>query len=395
VENRTKILVIDDEEAARYGIRRALANPHYELMEAADGYAALKDIAAFEPDVILSDINMPEMDGITLLKHVKERADAPPVVLITAHGSEGLAIEALRAGAYDYIHKPFEIEELRAIIRNAAEARRLVRENRFYYERLEQTLVELRNSQAALVQSEKMGSMAALVAGVSHEIHTPLGVIASSADTMERAVQRLRHGSPDQELVGRTTEVLATAATQLQAACDRVRAIIANLRNFVQLDRADILRANIHESLESTLRLLQHQLTGQIEVKKDYGTLPQIECFPRELNQLFMNLFLNSIEAIERADRPGLISIRTRPAGEEVIVEIEDTGCGIPEDKLSKVFDPAFTTKNVRVGIGLGLAICYRIVQAHEGKIEVQSRLDRGTTVTVRLPVKLPERTPT
>jgi two-component system NtrC family sensor kinase len=316
------------------------------------------------------------------------------VVLITAHGSESLAIEALRAGAYDYIHKPFEIEELRAIIRNAAQARRLVRENRYYYERLEQTLVELRNSQAALVQSEKMGSMAALVAGVSHEVHTPLGVIASSADTMERAVQRLRQGSANPELVARTTEVLATSAAQLQAACDRVRAIIANLRNFVQLDRADVLRADIHESLESTLRLLQHQLASGIEVKKDYATLPQIECFPRELNQLFMNLFLNSIEAIERTGRQGVIAIRTHPAGEEVVVEIEDNGCGIPEDKLNKVFDPAFTTKDVRVGIGLGLAICYRIVQAHHGVINIQSQVDQGTTVTLRLPVRLPERIP-
>ena len=393
MENRTKILIIDDEEAARYGIRRALTNPNYDVQEAADGYAALNDIASFQPDVILSDINMPEMDGITLLKHVKERADAPPVVLITAHGSEDLAIDALRAGAYDYIHKPFEIEALRATIRNAAEARRLVRENRFYYERLEQTLVELRDSQAALVQSEKMGSMAALVAGVSHEVHTPLGVIASSADTMERAAQRLRQGSPDPELLSRTTEVLSTAAAQLKAACDRVRAIIANLRNFVQLDRADILRADIHDSLESTLRLLQHELSGRVEVKKEYGTLPQIECFPRELNQLFMNLFLNATEAIERSDRPGLIVIRTRPAGSEVIVEVQDNGCGIPKDKLSKVFDPAFTTKSVRVGIGLGLAISYRIVQAHEGHIEIESELGRGTIVRLRLPVKAPERT--
>jgi two-component system NtrC family sensor kinase len=394
VENRTKILIIDDEEAARYGIRRALANPHYEVKEAGDGFAALNDIETFQPDVILSDINMPEMDGITLLKHVKERNDAPPVVLITAHGSEDLAIEALRAGAYDYIHKPFEIEALRATIRNAAEARRLVRENHFYYERLEQTLVELRDSQAALVQSEKMGSMAALVAGVSHEVHTPLGVIASSADTMERAAQKLRQGSPDPELLARTTEVLSTAASQLHAACNRVRAIVANLRNFVQLDRADLLRADINESLESTLRLLQHQISGRIEMKKDYGTLPQIECFPRELNQLFMNLFLNAIEAIERSQRPGMIQIQTRVSGEEVIVEVEDNGCGIPKDKLSKVFDPAFTTKNVRVGIGLGLAICYRIVQAHQGDIEIESEMDTGTKVRVRLPVKAPERTP-
>jgi two-component system, NtrC family, sensor kinase len=391
VENRTKILIIDDEEAARYGIRRALTNPNYEIEEAADGFTALNRIATYRPDVILSDINMPEMDGITLLRHLKEDKDAPPVVLITAHGSEEWAIEAIRAGAYDYIHKPFEIEELRAIIRNAAEARRLVVENRFYYQKLEQTLAELRDSQAALVQAEKIGSMAALVAGVSHEVHTPLGVIASSADTMERAAQRLKRAKPDPELLERTTEVLMTAATQLHSACDRVRSIIANLRLFVQLDRADLLRANIEENLDSTLRLLGYQL-GNITVEKDYAKLPEIECFPRELNQLFMNLLLNSIEAIERAGRPGVIRVRTWQEGDQVVVQFEDNGCGIPEDKLNRIYDPGFTTKNVRVGIGLGLAISYRIVQAHSGGIDIESHHDVGTKVKIKLPVKAPDK---
>jgi signal transduction histidine kinase len=393
VENRTKILIIDDEEAARYGIRRALTNPNYDIEEAADGYSALNGIAKMQPDVILSDINMPEMDGITLLRHLKESPEAPPVVLITAHGSEELAIEAIRAGAYDYIHKPFEIEELRAIIRNAAEARRLVLENRFYYQKLEQTLAELRDSQAALVQSEKMGSMAALVAGVSHEVHTPLGVIASSADTMARAAQRLRQATPDPELLERTTEVLSTAAEQLHAACERVRAIIANLRHFVQLDRADLLRAHIEENLESTLRLLGYQLAGKITVEKDYGTIPEIECFPRELNQLFMNVLLNAIEAIDRSGRKGTIRIRTWQEGDGVAVQVEDNGCGIAEDKLNRIFDPGFTTKNVRVGIGLGLAISYRIVQAHHGELDIESRPEVGTKVTIKLPIKAPEKT--
>lgn len=393
MENRTKILIIDDEEAARYGIRRALTNPNYQIEEAADGFSALHRIAEYQPDVILSDINMPEMDGITLLRHLKENKDAPPVVLITAHGSEEWAIEAIRAGAYDYIHKPFEIEELRAIIRNAAEARRLVLENRYYYQKLEQTLAELKDSQAALVQAEKMGSMAALVAGVSHEVHTPLGVIASSADTMERAAQRLKQAKPDPELLQRTTEVLTTAAAQLHTACERVRAVIANLRLFVQLDRADILRANIEENLDSTLRLLGHQFAGNITIEKEYGKLPEIECFPRELNQLFMNVLLNAIEAIERAGRPGTIRIRTWQDGEQVVVQFADNGCGIPQDKLNRIYDPGFTTKNVRVGIGLGLAISYRIVQAHSGEIEIESQDAVGTKVTIKLPVKAPEKT--
>ena len=144
MERPPKILVIDDEEAARYGIVRALSSQGYEIQEASDGDQALETIQQFQPDVVLSDINMPAMDGLSLLKHLqaqaKDEAEVPLVVLITAYGSEEVAVKALRLGAYNYISKPFEIADLRVIIRNAVDKQRLLRENRRYLSRLQQTL---------------------------------------------------------------------------------------------------------------------------------------------------------------------------------------------------------------------------------------------------------------
>ena len=180
------------------GIVRALSGQGYEIQEASDGDQALQTIRQFQPDVVLSDINMPAMDGLSLLKHLQAQAEDQPevplVVLITAYGSEEVVVKALRLGAYNYISKPFEIADLRVIIRNAVDKQRLLRENRRYLDRLQQTLAELRASQTALVQAEKMVSLGRLVAGIAHEMNTPLGVLQSGLKTIETAAARLKAG---------------------------------------------------------------------------------------------------------------------------------------------------------------------------------------------------------
>ncbi|MGH9660051.1 MAG: response regulator, partial [Bryobacteraceae bacterium] len=182
-----KVLIVDDEDAARYGIRRGLAGKGYELTEAGSGRAALEQIRAAQPDVVVSDVNMPEMDGLTLLREIASAVDAPVVVLITAYGSERVAIDALRAGAYDYLSKPFELDELRAVVRNAVERRRLERENREYQRRLQETMAEL-------VRSEKIAALGRLAAGLAHEVNNPLGALVSGIDTMDRAARRIAAG---------------------------------------------------------------------------------------------------------------------------------------------------------------------------------------------------------
>jgi signal transduction histidine kinase len=185
-------------------------------------------------------------------------------------------------------------------------------------------------------------------------------------------------------------DTIAEVAVQAQASCERLRGVVSNLRHFAQLDRAEVVRADIRTGLESTLRLLRHEFAERIRIVRDYAEAPEIECSPRELNQLFMNLLLNAKDAIEAAGRPGEIRVRTRALPGAIHVEISDNGCGIPAEHLDKIFDPGFTTKGVQVGTGLGLATCYQIVREHNGTIEVSSQPGEGAAFTVKLPSGAP-----
>jgi two-component system, NtrC family, sensor kinase len=388
VSTPTRILVIDDEEAARYGIVRALQVDHYEIEEASDGQQALEKLRTFDPDVIVSDINMPRIDGLTLLKRVNEANDPPLVVLITAYGSETVAVEALRAGAYNYIPKPFELDKLRAAIRNAAAQRRLTNENRRIDAELRQTLSRLKESMTELVQAKKMAALGKLVAGVAHEMNSPLGAFQSGTQTMGLLAERVRSWSADTS-PGNGEKLAAsmeTTAEQCRRACDRMSAMVKNLQHFAQLDRADVQRVNLHDGIRSAIRLLQPRCEDQIEVLMELEEIPEVECHPRELHQVFLNMVENSIEAIERANRPGAIRVQTAHADGEIRIAVADNGCGLPPGEVEDLFDPALREKGSRIGAGLGLAICYRIVQAHDGRIEVESRPGEGSTFTVVLP---------
>jgi signal transduction histidine kinase len=384
-----KVLLIDDEEAARYGIRRALANQGYELDEAADGSSALSKIEAGQPDVVVSDINMPGIDGLTLLERLSRLPEAPLVILITAHGSENVAVQALRAGAYNYLAKPFEVDELRIAVANAVEKQRLLRENRHYTAELERTLAELRQSQAALVHAEKMASLGRLVAAVAHEINTPLGVLEASSGTIETATGRMRgplQQSPAGAVVERLLGVLSDAAGQSQQACRRIKTVVTNLRQFAQLDRAQIQRIEITAGIESAISLAGPDLVAGIEVIREFGELPAIECAPRELNQLFMNLLLHAADSIRARGGKGRIHVRTRPLGDSIRIEFEDDGGPIPEERLSQIFDPGLGLQQTRVAIDLRLPISYQIVKAHGGGIEVENVGQTGKRFVVTLP---------
>jgi two-component system, NtrC family, sensor kinase len=382
LNQQPKVLVIDDEEAARYGITRALARLDYLIEEASDGISALSGIERFQPDVVVSDINMPGIDGLTLLRRLNEQREPPLVVLVTAYGSEQIAIEALRAGAHNYISKPFDVEELRLVVAGAIEKKRLLR--------------DLQASQTARVHAEKLASLGRLVAAVAHEINNPLGALLSSVDTIRRAAARIhdwcgRQPAENSEEVLGALEALATVTVQSQSACARIDGVVTNLRRFAQLDRADVQRTSVHSGIEDTLHLLRYEFGDNIRVETEFGDLPEIDCAPRDLNQLFMNLLLNSKQAIRHSGRPGLIRIRTSTTGDAVKIEIFDNGRGIDPDHLASVFDPGFTTKGGRVGTDLGLPICQQIALAHQGRIEVESRTGEGTRFTVTLPVRAAE----
>ena len=235
-----------------------------------------------------------------------------------------------------------------------------------------------------LIQSEKMAALGLLVAGVAHEINTPMGAIHSNNDIMTRAVGKVRkllEPAPDKE-VRRLLDILGEICRNNEIATERIMNIVRSLKNFARLDEAERKKVNIHEGIESTLSLMRHQLKSRIRIVKCFGDIPEIECYPNELNQVFMNILVNAAQAIKHR---GEITVKTWREGDRVKIAISDTGVGIPPENLSKVFDPGFTTKGVGLGTGLGLSICYKIVQEHRGTIEAESS-KQGTTFTISIP---------
>ena len=268
---------------------------------------------------------------------------------------------------------------------------------------------KLSAAQHQLMQSEKLASIGQLAAGVAHEINNPIGYVFSNFGTLEKylddlfrmlaayqeAEQDLR-GTPAQTRLAALREEIEleylkddipTLMSESREGIKRVRKIVQDLKDFSRVDaRQEWEWSNLHNGIDSTLNIVNNEIKYKCEVIKQYGPLPEVECLPSELNQVFMNLLVNAAHAIT-AER-GTITIRTGVEGEQVWVEIQDTGCGIPKENLKRIFDPFFTTKPVGKGTGLGLSLSYGILQKHGGSIEVDSEIGHGTCFRLTIPVR-------
>jgi len=260
---------------------------------------------------------------------------------------------------------------------------------------LTETNKDLRDTQAQLVQSEKMASLGSLVAGIAHEINTPIGAVASMHDTLLRGIEKLKtqfcvEFEDEQKSANfdKVIKVIDDSNGVIHNGIDRVTTIVRRLRSFARLDEAELKEANIEEGLEDTLTLIHHEIKHAIEIERNYSNVGSIACYPGRLNQVFLNIINNARQAIETE---GKITIQTSRDEKNVYIKISDTGSGIPEENLSKIFDPGFTTKGVKIGTGLGLSISYKIIEEHHGRISVESKQDKGTTFTLQLPVNLGE----
>jgi len=285
---------------------------------------------------------------------------------------------------------------------------------------LSDTLARLKESETMLIQSEKMSSLGQMVAGIAHEVNTPLAYVKSSLEAVRKSLPQAgqlaaetdrllallaAEGTGEAELaaqfavVRQRVELLAgpdptrTALGELDKlvkdglfGIGQISEIVANLKDFSRLDRGKVSDFDLHQGIESAIRIGQSQLHGRT-VRRDFGPIPRVTCSPSQLNQVFLNLLVNAAHATREGE--GIITVRTglRDAG-RVAVEVVDNGHGIPADVLPKIFDPFFTTKAVGEGTGLGLSICYKIIEAHGGKLEVHSKPGLGTRFTVVLPVQ-------
>jgi signal transduction histidine kinase len=250
---------------------------------------------------------------------------------------------------------------------------------------LKDTLAKLQNAQAQLLQSGKMVALGNLVAGLTHEINQPIGAIKSAADVTTRAIQRLNDsgGSEARGEVDKLVELLRVNNDNSTVGATRIEKILKSLQTFSRLDEADFQKADLHEGLESTLTLIGSEIPGGVQVERDYDEIPECYMYPGELNQVFMNLLLNALAAV---DGEGVVRIETRASNGNVSIVISDSGRGIPDEKLKNLFDPGFTTRKSRVRMRTGLYTSYNIVHKHHGEIDVDSKPGEGTTFTITFP---------
>jgi signal transduction histidine kinase len=290
-------------------------------------------------------------------------------------------------------------DDLRTLV-EFAEAISVAYQRFIDFQTLEQRTRELQETQLQLVQSEKMAALGQLVAGVAHELNTPIGAIQSNNQSARKSLESIREltlanvggAPPGSEAMLRHLDGLLDLNDVSAAASRRVNQIVSNLRKFARLDESEWKRVDLRQGLEETLALVEHQTRGRIEVVKAYEDVPLVGCYPGQLNQVFMNLIVNAIQAMEGSG--GRLGIACSHDGDSVSVSVSDTGRGIAAEAIGRVFDPGYTTKGVGVGTGLGLSIAYRIVQSHGGRIDVESAPGEGSRFTVRIPVRVspPER---
>ena len=413
-----RILIVDDEEAVRNMFADFLSS-EYICSTAASSDEALAHLAIDPYALVISDMQMPGRNGVELLREIRRLYPDTAVIMVSAISRPQRIRDALQVGAFDYIIKPCELEVLLLSVERALERRALTMTAKRYRDDLERqneelaaSKAELQRLQAQIVHSEKMASLGQLSAGIAHELNNPAGFIYGNMDLLQDYMDRLERilaiydslklpSEIHEKLVaakgtGRYARLLPDIRSMLsdcREGAERIRDVVQNLRLFSRLDEAEYKRVDLHENLDSTIRLLSHYYGpgGRLRLIRNYATIPPVNCYASQLNQVWTNLLVNAAQAMKGE---GEVRISTHLEGEKVVVEISDTGCGIPQEELSKIFDPFFTTKPVGEGTGLGLSITYGIIEKHGGTIEATSEVGVGTQFTISFPLNpdIPER---
>ncbi|MGG6269450.1 hybrid sensor histidine kinase/response regulator [Leptolyngbya sp. AN03gr2] len=427
------ILIVDDNATNARILFDVLEEAGYQPLVAKNGEEALSQLETIAPDLILLDVVMPGLDGFETCDRIQSnpKFQEIPIIFMSALADVGDKAKGLKLGAVDYITKPFQPEEVLARVQTHLKLRQQTRQLKELNDQLEQrveertaelsrSLDELQAAHLHLIQREKLSTLGELVSGIGHEINNPLNSIAGNLAHAEQYAQDLishlqlyqrYYPAPVDEIVQDAEEIslpflttdLVKLLNTMKIAADRITHISRSLRTFSRSDYENTIDLQIQDGLDSTLLLLQHRLKANsyrpaIQIVRDYTELPPIACFPGQLNQVFMNLLANAIDAIEESNRdktyaeilenPNQIYIATELKPETVLIRIRDTGVGMSETVQEEIFKPSFTTKPVGKGTGLGLAIAYQIiVEKHEGSLTCNSALGKGTEFTIELPL--------
>ena len=386
-DKKATILIIDDEKIILDLTTIILKNRGYEALAAQDAVTGIEIARNARPDLVLLDYMMPGKDGLTTLKELRRELPDTYVIMFTGKGSEEIAVELMKAGASDYILKPFNNQDLTERIDNVLRIRtmelsnrgllrereRLMEEiaawNRELESRVQEKTEALQKAQTEIVQTEKLASLGYLSAGMAHEIRNPLNSITLF-------LQLLKSGTEDQERLGYFDKIFKEI--------DRIDGILRKLLDASKRPRFEIKEVSVARIIDATLEIFKPQMELQeIALERDYRRIPPpIQADLTEIEQIFTNLFLNAIHEMSKGGRLG---VQLDHDDHDIVIRVSDTGKGISRAHLANIFDPFFTTKSA--GTGMGLAIVLRIVKTYHGKIEVEKSDAHGTTFCVRLPL--------
>jgi signal transduction histidine kinase len=358
---------VDDAELVGRELQRGGFAVVAERVETRGTMAAALDSERW--DLVISDFALPDFDALQALALVQERKLDVPFIIVSGAIGEETAVEAMRAGVHDYFLKGRLARLLPAVERELRDA--AVRAERTHM-------------QQQLVLADRMASLGLLAAGVAHEINNPLAVLMGHLELVQRALSRTCN-DPHRDCAAPRVEEPLRAARE---AAVRVRQIVSDLKLFSRSDEVDRGPVDIVPVLESAVRMARNEIRHRARLISEVRPVPLVLANQFRLGQVFLNLLVNAAQAIPEghSDR-NEIRLKTWSTDDSVLVEVSDTGAGIPRENLTRIFEPFFTTKSLETGTGLGLSICHRIVAEHGGEITVESRSGRGTTFRVSLPV--------
>ncbi|MEH1787360.1 response regulator [Nostoc sp.] len=415
-QNTRFILIVDDNPTNLSVLCEALNSEGFRFRVAVDGESAIAQAERNQPELILLDVQMPGIDGFETCRRLKANPVTQniPIIFTTALADIESKTKGFCLGAVDYIPKPFAQEEVIARVRVHLQLKQL---NESLEQQVSDRTKALQQAQVQLVQQEKLSTLGELIAGIGHEINNPVNFISSNIPPLQEYITGVTEllRLYEQEYPNPTAKITTTIhnldlnfvledmvkiLNSLKLGSERIQNISNSLRNFCRSDSDAKISADLHQGLDSTLMILQHRLKAngdrpQIEVIKNYGLLPHINCYLGQMNQVFMNILANAVDALDDAIMQGKISnlipqiqITTEINSEQlVIIRIADNGIGVPERLKKRLFEPLFTTKTVGKGTGLGLSIAYEIVvEKHNGVLEVNSQPGGGTEFIIKIP---------